>query len=293
VTEQTLTNGDHAALLASAEGGMALCTLVGIDGSFSRRLGAQIAIAADGGTIGSLSDGCLERQLAADAADARAAGGTPKLLRYGKGSPIIDFRLPCGSGLDILVDPAPDRQALTHAAGDLAARREAAIDLPLPRGVNAAMLARRSYIPRLRVMLFGEGPEFDAFARLAQTMGAEVEGYGRNSADGPRLALGQVPPDLAADPWTAILLLFHDHEWERALLRWATATPAFFIGAQGGAAAREERRSFLRASGVEEDQIARIRSPIGLIQRARDPQVLALSVLAEIVGAYETLHPHR
>jgi xanthine dehydrogenase accessory factor len=120
-----------------------------------------------------------------------------------------------------------------------------------------------------------------------------VEGYGRNSADGPRLALGQIPPDLAADPWTAILLLFHDHEWERALLRWATGTPAFFIGAQGGAAAREERRSFLRASGVEEDQIARIRSPIGLIQRARDPQVLALSVLAEIVGAYETLHPHR
>jgi xanthine dehydrogenase accessory factor len=296
-----LVNNDQAALLAAAHGDMALCTLVGIDGSFSRRVGAQIAIAGDGRTVGSLSDGCLERQLASDVAAARAtadaaSGGgnaAARVMRYGKGSPIIDFRLPCGSGLDILIDPAPDRAALVRATTRLEARQDGAVDLPLPAGTNAPLLARRRYIPTLRIILFGEGPEFTAFAALAGAAGAVVDARGRMDMDGTGLALGEVPTDLAVDPWTAILLLFHDHEWERALLRWAVDTPAFFIGAQGGGAARANRAAILAAEGVDADAIARIHSPIGLIPRARDPQVLALSVLAQIVGDYEKLHPHR
>ena len=57
---------DHAALVAACEPGVGLCTIVGIEGSFSRRLGAQLAVLPDGTTVGSLSDGCLEAQLATD-----------------------------------------------------------------------------------------------------------------------------------------------------------------------------------------------------------------------------------
>ncbi|MET0365216.1 MAG: XdhC family protein [Sphingobium sp.] len=288
-----MAGSDQAALLASAAEDMSLCTLVGLEGSFSRRIGAQIAIAPNGRTVGSLSDGCLERQLASDAAAMRVAGEAPRVIRYGRGSPIIDFRLPCGGGLDILIDPAPDRARLADAAGSLARRQNAGLDLPLPAGTNEALLKRRAYIPALRVLLFGEGPEFAAFETIATSAGVEVEPHGRAHGDGRGLSLGQVPPDLSADPWTAILLLFHDHEWERALLRWALGQPAFFIGAQGGANAREERRAVLRADGLAEDSIARLRSPVGLIARARDPEVLALSVLAEIVGDYERLQPHQ
>ncbi|MCE7795571.1 XdhC family protein, partial [Sphingobium sufflavum] len=290
---RVMAASDQAALLASAGDDMALCTLVGIEGSFSRRIGAQIAIAPDGRTVGSLSDGCLERQLAADALAARAAGEGPRVMRYGRGSPIIDFRLPCGGGLDILIDPAPDRAALQQATRRLADRQEALLPLPLPADAAPGLLAHRAYVPRLKTLLFGEGPEFAAFATLAAAMGAEVEGHGRAEAGRSGLALGQVPPAMTADRWTAILLLFHDHEWERALLRWAVTTPAAFIGAQGGGPARAERTAILRADGVAEDAIARIRSPIGLIASARDPEVLALSVLAEIIAAYEQLHPHR
>jgi xanthine dehydrogenase accessory factor len=291
--DSPLAASDQVALFASASGDMALCTLVGIEGSFSRRLGAQIAIALDGSTVGSLSDGCLERQLATDALAARAAGEGPSVKRYGRGSPLIDFRLPCGGGLDILIDPTPDRAKLRQVAERLTARHEASLDLPLPPGLNADLLRQRAYIPCLRVLLFGEGPEFTAFAALATSLGAKVESHARADSERGGLMLGQIPPDLAADPWTAILLLFHDHEWERALLSWAVTAPAFFIGAQGGAGAREERREALRASGVTEDGIARVRSPIGLITSARNPEVLALSVLAEIVDAYEKLHPHK
>ena len=49
--------GDHAALVRAAQGDAALCTIVGIDGSFSRRVGTQLAVAGDGSRAGDMSSG--------------------------------------------------------------------------------------------------------------------------------------------------------------------------------------------------------------------------------------------
>ena len=274
---------DRAALRAAAHGGAGLCTIVGIEGSFSRRLGAQLAVHPDGTVTGSLADGCLEKQLATEI----AAGGLRRVMRFGAGSPLIDFRLPCGSGLDILVDPAPDREACRSVLARLEAREEAALDLPIPAGED--LLARRRFIPGLQLTLFGEGPELEALSAIARAAGVSVEAH---SKDDPHLALGRAPQDLVADRWTSIVLLFHDHEWEQALLEWALATPAFYIGAQGGRQAREERLRRLAAAGHPENQIERIRSPIGIVGHSREPVALALSALAQIIGEYERLHPH-
>jgi xanthine dehydrogenase accessory factor len=273
---------DHDALHLAAAKTAALCTIVGIEGSFSRRLGAQLAVAADGTRAGDMADKCLDDELASQARTAMAECGA-RMLRYGEGSPFIDFRLPCGSGLDILIDPAPDRAALHQCLADLDARCPTA--LPLAND----LLPERRYIPPLRIVMLGAGAEVTALEKLAVAQGIAVERFDA----GGDLALGRAPDWLEADAWTAVLLLFHDHEWEQALLEWALGTPAFYIGAQGGAPARETRMERLRASGHDDAALARINSPVGLIPRARDPAVLALSILAEVVGAYEALHPHR
>lgn len=256
---------------------MGLCTVVGIEGSFSRRVGAQLAVAPDGTITGSLADGCLEKQLASEIA---AASG-PVVKRFGAGSELIDFRLPCGSGLDVLIDPEPDRVTIRAAAGRLEAREATGLALP------SQALPERRYIPALRLQLFGEGPELEALSALAATAGIEVATHGKDA-----LSLGRQPTGLSADPWTAVVLLFHDHEWEQAILEWALGTPAFHIGAQGGFEARRQRVERLAARGFAPDQLARIRSPVGVIAHSREPGVLALSVLAQIVGEYEALHPH-
>lgn len=280
--------GDHAALFRAAESDAALCTIVGIDGSFSRRVGTQLAVAADGGRAGDMADRCLDEELATQALAAMAQGGA-RMLRYGQGSPFVDFRLPCGSGLDIWIDPAPDRAELQRCAAELEARREAVLRLKFSEDLAPYLLRERHYVPRLRIVLLGAGAECAALVRLAAAQGIEVEW--REAGHG--LSLRRPPTDLAADAWTAVLLLFHDHEWELPLLDWALGTPAFYIGAQGGAPAREERLERLRAAGHSDAELARIKSPVGLIPAARDPNVLALSVLADVVGAYEALHPHR
>ena len=147
---------EHAALLACCEPGVALCTIVGIEGSFSRRLGAQLAVHPSGEVAGSLADGCLERQLASDA----LAATEPVVKRYGKGSPQIDFRLPCGGGLDILIDPRPDHAACRDIADRLHSRKKASLQLP-----KNSLLDRRHYIPSLNLRIFGEGPELAALTR--------------------------------------------------------------------------------------------------------------------------------
>ena len=263
-----------------AEQQAALCTIVGIDGSFSRRLGAQLAVGPDGRTIGSLSDGCLERELATQAQTIRAALGPPRTLRYGQGSPFIDFRLPCGSGLDVVVDPAPDRDSIAQAVEMLDQRKSA--DLTLPVG-DAGLLQRRSYWPTLRLVICGVGPEADWLSNLAANFGVSSVVVGPDKG----LSLGAAPNWLKVDEWTAVILLFHDHEWEHAILKWALATSAFYIGAIGGKQTRESRRALLAEQGATDAEIARVRSPIGLIAHARDARLLALSILSEVAGAYE------
>lgn len=267
---------DHRALSAACASGVGLCTIVGIDGSFSRRIGAQMAVLPDGATVGSLSDGCLEAQLASDLRELDA----PRVVRYGRGSAKIDFRLPCGGGLDILLDPAPDRTACRRAAAALADRVPAGLALPA-----GSPLAERHYLPALEIAVFGEGPEVAAFDRIASASGIAVDRFDRD-----RLTLGQPAGCARFDRWTAVLLLFHDHEWEAALLEQALASDAFYIGAQGGENARIARTLTLAARGAPEEAIARIHSPVGLIPACKTPQTLALSALAGIVADYERLH---
>ena len=151
--------GDHAALSAACEPGVGLCTIVGIEGSFSRKVGAQLAILPDGSTVGSLSDGCLEAQLASDMRTMTAA----QVRRYGAGAQAIDFRLPCGGGLDILLDPVPDRAACREAVTKLTARQVARLHLP-----GTAPIRERQFQPALRIVAFGEGPELAAIERWWQ-----------------------------------------------------------------------------------------------------------------------------
>ena len=272
-------SSDSAALRAACDDGTGLCTIVRIDGSFSRRLGAQLAVRPDGSVVGSLADGCLEKQLAREVLD----GGERRVQRFGAGSELIDFRLPCGSGLDILIDPAPDRADCRAAVESLDAREPAA--LALPQGP----LEKRLYIPDLRLEVFGEGPELDALAAVGGALGLGVETHDKSA---PGMALGRAPDLPPPDRWTAVVLLFHDHEWELPILEWALASDSFFIGAQGGRPSREERLNRLAAAGHSDTACARIVSPLGLAGSSREPAPLAVAALAQIMALYEALHPH-
>ncbi len=136
----------------------------------------------------------------------------------------------------------------------------------------------RSYQPGLKLQIFGAAAESEALARLAEAGGAVVEIHGGERG----LSAASLPGRI--DKWTAIVLLFHDHEWERAILPWALRSEAFYVGAIGGRRTADQRRAFLTSAGFDASAIGRLGRPIGLIPSTRTPAMLAISVFAEIAS---------
>ena len=69
---------------------------------------------------------------------------------------------------------------------------------------------------------------------------------------------------IQSDQWTAIVFLFHDHDWEGLLLTHALRNPHFYIGAMGSKIAHANRRHILKDLGVSDKKIDTIHGPIGL-----------------------------
>lgn len=258
---------------------VALAIIVGVEGPSYRPLGCAMAIDAQGRSRGSLSSGCLERDVI-ERARAAIASGRIERLRYGAGSPFFDIALPCGGGLDILIVPDPDRAVLRDAAVQLALRKTVLLDL------NEVALTIR---PQVRFLVFGKGPEASCFSTLVRQAGYPVQLCSPDDETlatagfGQQMASPQWPSDLRPDARTAVTLFFHDHDFEPPLLQAALESPAFYIGAQGSLRAHHARQAALLNLGVAQDRIDRLASPFGLIPSARDARTLAVSVLAHVL----------
>ena len=273
----------------------AMAIITGVEGASYRPVGAVMIVEETGRSWGSLSSGCLEQDVILHARAAIASDISCD-LRYGRGSPFGDIQLPCGGGLDIRILPNPNRQVLERAAAVLAQRQTARIVLGqngciASDGGGMALVIR----PQIRFVVFGKGPEAACCALLAKGAGYPVEllspdletlakaGFGR------QLSSVLWPENLSLDSRTAVLLFFHEHDHEPALLEVALNSRAFFVGAQGSLRSHQARRGTLAARGVAQARIDRLASPFGLIPSTRDAPTLAVSVMAHVLDRARSL----
>jgi xanthine dehydrogenase accessory factor len=85
--------------------GAALATVVETWGSAPRRVGAQMAISGDGEMAGSVSGGCVEGAVVAEALEA-LEDGAPRLLEFGvTNEEAFAVGLACGGTIRVLVEP--------------------------------------------------------------------------------------------------------------------------------------------------------------------------------------------
>jgi len=282
----------------------ALVTLVGVDGNAPRAEGAQMAVSETGQWSGYISGGCLEAAIALEAVAAIKAG-KPRLLRYGKGSPYLDIRLPCGSGLDVFIQPMRDAGLIDDMSQRLEQREPYALRIDLATGAcqlqviaGAPLPSRREgssffrvYEPALRCLIIGSSPIAVALAELAACSGFEAEFYAIDPELLPKLPVSvkvrTLKPRLSfeADRWTAAILAFHDHDQEFPFFSSLLRSPCFFIGAIGSRNAHAVRQATLTEVGFSECEVARINSPAGLLTGLKSAPLVALSILTQIVAA--------
>lgn len=85
------------------------------------------------------------------------------------------------------------------------------------------------------------------------------------------------------DARTVICVLTHDPKFDVPLLEVALRTPAAYIGAMGSRRTHQDRLARLREAGLTEEELRRLRSPIGLDLGARTPEETAVSIAAELI----------
>ena len=129
-----------------AEGrGVAIATVLQTWGSAPQPVGSQLLIDADGNFLGSVSGGCVEAEVVAQASDVIATGA-PKELEFGvEDNTAWKVGLACGGVIRVFVEPlvagSPDG-VLHRLLRDVEARREVALITNL--GTGARSLAHSS-----------------------------------------------------------------------------------------------------------------------------------------------------
>lgn len=259
----------------------ALVTLVEIRGGAARPLGAQMAVRGDGQYCGFVSGGCVESAVAWEALEAML-DGEDRTVVYGEGSPYFDIVLPCGGGITLTVHILRAVQPLLAVLNSLEQRQTRGLRYS-PGSQTLASSQHQptgwhgedfvvNYRPCVRVMIPGHSLEAQVTARMAQAAGFDV-----HTCDSFNSKM--------FDADTAVLLLYHDLHRELPLLQAALAAQPFYIGALGSRRTHEKRLAALIKAGWSQQDIARIKAPIGIFPKARDAYSLALSVLADVAAA--------
>jgi len=304
-----LTEDVRSALRAATGAGQpcALVTLYALNGGGPRPLGAQMLFSGEE-VCGFLSGGCVEADVALHAAQT-LADGQPRRLVYGEGGPWPDIRLLCGTRMELLVERVAADDPAAAALLKLTDGRRAAVWRTdgRTRAVDAADPAPgpactygaepfgllRFYEPVPRLVVVGADPTALATAQLGAQAGFEttlvrpkgpaapppLSGFAYSRAE-PAEAFAAI----GLDPWTAVAVATHDWEVDQASLVAALPSQAAYVGVLGARRRLPERLTRLRAAGVGEAALARLKGPIGLDLGGKAPWEVAVAVIAEIIA---------
>jgi len=250
----------------------ALATVVAVTGSAPRRVGAALAVDAQGHAAGGVSGGCVEAEVYELCREVLRTGAV--VNRSFDSDPDDPFApsLSCGGTIDVSirrVDPATD----TAVAEELEAAESDRPRMLIFGAVQfAAALAGAGRFLGYRVTVCDAREVFATKERIPDADEVVVDWPHRYFA-GTRV-----------DDRTVVCVLTHDAKFDVPVLAEALRSPAAFVGAIGSRRTCAERAQRLRDAGLDDVALARLRSPIGLDLGAASPEEVAISVCAEIIA---------
>ncbi len=304
-----------------AEGkGAVLASVIQTWGSAPRPAGSQLAISSQSELHGSVSGGCIEGAVAAEALQV-LNDGTPRILEYGvSDEEAFAVGLACGGTIRVLVEPigvgsGPDVVLIKKLASERAKQRafaylvntttwERRIGRPDDVTLNLApmFLSDKSGVvgewfaaihnTPLRIIVVGA-------VHIAQPLMlmARLAGYDAVLVD-PRsafLTVARFPDERLVDDWpdaalkaegidgrTAIITLSHDPKIDDPAIEAAIRSDAFYVGCLGSKKTHAKRLTRLRQLNFTDSELAKIHAPIGSDIAAKTPSEIAVSIMAEV-----------
>lgn len=154
-----------------------------------------------------------------------------------------------------------------------------------------------SFAPKPRMFVFGAIDFAAAVARVGKFLGYHVTVCDARPIFATRKRFPEADEVVVDWPhrWlasqqvssrTVMCVLTHDPKFDVPVLMEALKTPAAYIGAMGSRRTHDDRTARLIEAGAKPEDLARIKSPIGLDLGARTPEETAISIAAEIVQSH-------
>jgi xanthine dehydrogenase accessory factor len=153
--------------------------------------------------------------------------------------------------------------------------------------------------PSVKVIIFGGGFDARPVSQLAKSMGWEVEVTDECVAHiapiffptADKLSLCQrdfVDRDFEITPYSACVLMSHNYDYDRDVLRKLINTETPYIGILGPRKRFDKMIKEFSKEGIKlsDEDLHRIHSPIGLDIGAEAPDEIAISIIAEIQGKF-------
>ena len=297
--------------------GAVLATVIQTWGSAPRPVGSQLVVSRDAEIMGSVSGGCVESAVVAEALD-RLESGTCTILKFGvSDDEAFAVGLPCGGTIRIMVEPVGVGSGLCEdLLNQVVDARSGRTALAVETDTNdwsrkivtyaeraTAFDGDRSGFddharflwvlnPPLRLAIVGAAHISQPLSEMARLTGYDVliidprEAFASESRF-PGHQLSHDWPDVALSAYgldhrTAVVTLTHDPKIDDPALESALRAPVFYIGALGSRRTHGKRVERLTNAGFTETQIARIDAPIGADIGSKSPAEIAVSVMAEL-----------
>src|SRR2546423_8883505 len=273
----------------------ALGTIVKTWGSAPRPVGAMVAIRDDGQIVGSVSGGCVEDDLVDKVREKAVAAEKPELITYGiTNAEATRWGLPCGGTLELVMEPLSERSGVAELLKRISSQQLVKRRLDMESGRATLEPGRWQDVlefdgrllstvhgPRWRLVLIGAGQLTRYLAEMARMLDYHVividprEEYAAGW-DLPGVSIDRGMPDdivreLNLDGHSAVVALTHDPKLDDLALMEALKSAAFYVGAIGSKKNNDARRVRLREFDLSEQEIARLRGPVGLYIGSKTP----------------------
>ena len=153
--------------------------------------------------------------------------------------------------------------------------------------------------PSVSLLIFGGGFDARPVSQLAKSLGWSVEVTDECVAhiaplffpEADKLSLCQrdfIDRDFKITPFTACVLMSHNYEYDRDVLKKIIQTESPYIGILGPRKRFDKMLDEFKCDGFEltDEQMQRIHSPVGLDIGAEAPDEIALAIVAEIQSKF-------
>jgi len=163
--------------------------------------------------------------------------------------------------------------------------------------VDGASYFIESFAPAPMAAIFGAGDVAAVLTRIVRELGMHVVIVDARARYATRVRFpdadeirvgdpGAIAAELPATADTHVVILSHDYKFELPVLRHVLRAPVGYIGLMSSRKRGAALREFLAADGFTSDELARIRTPIGVHIGARTPAQVAVSIAAELVSVH-------